>query len=257
MRQKIQKEWYEQWKLIQDNELSIFKDSIYPNTIDNFRNKAVLECGCGCGQHTSFIALYAKSITTVDLNSIEIAKKNNQEFNNITFIADDIANMNLRRKFDIVFSIGVIHHTENPEKTVKNLINHTKSGGKLILLVYSKEGNFLVEHLVEPFRKIFLIKMSRKKLFVLSKFITLLMYFPIYSIYLLPLKFLPYYEYFQYFRKLPFYRKSLNVFDKLNAPQVQFISKSRVIHWLTKDEFANIRVSAFNGVCWRISGTKL
>ncbi len=250
-------EWYEQWELLQCNELFLFEDWIYPVTLEDFRGKDVLECGCGGGQHTSFISPYAKSVTAVDLNTIEIAKERNKNFNNIDFLEGNIANMKLGRTFDIVFSIGVIHHTDNPEKTVQNLIEHTKSGGKLIMWIYSKEGNFLTEYLVDPIRTIFLTGLSRKSLLLLSQIITFLMYLPVYSIYSLPLNFLPYYEYFKNFRKLSFYRNSLNVFDKLNAPQTQFISKSRAMSWLTKDNFFPVHISAYNGVSWRICGVKL
>ncbi|MFH1790320.1 MAG: class I SAM-dependent methyltransferase [bacterium] len=257
MVQKKQKEWFEQWNLVQDNELFLFEDWISPTTLEDFRDKDVLECGSGGGQHTYFVAPYAKSICAVDLNAVEIAKKRNNKFNNIDFIEDDIANMKLEKKFDIVFSIGVIHHTDDPDKTVRNLIDHTKPSGKLIMWVYSKEGNFLVEHLVEPLRKIFLHKISRKKLLLLSQSVTALMYLPIYSLYMLPINFLPFYEYFQNFRKLSFYRNTLNVFDKLNAPQVQFINKSRAKSWLNDNEFTNIHLSPYKGVSWRISGIKL
>ena len=257
MKQEKQKEWYEQFDLFQCNELFLFKDWISPFTLEEFQGKDVLECGCGGGQHTSFISPYAKSVTAVDLNAIEIAKEKNKNFSNIAFIEDDIANIKLEKKFDIVFSIGVIHHTDNPERTVANLIEHTKSGGKLIMWVYSKEGNFLVEHLIELIRKIFLTNVQRKYLLLLSKVITFLMYFPIYSIYLLPLSFLPFYEYFKNFRKMSFIRNSMNAFDKLNAPQTQFISKSRAMNWLKEENFSNVQISAYKGVSWRISGVKL
>jgi len=250
-------EWYEQWELLQCNELFLFEDWISPATLEDFRDKDVLECGCGGGQHTSFISPYAESVTAVDLNTVEIAKERNKNFNNIDFLEDDIASMKLGKTFDIVFSIGVVHHTDDPDKTVQNLIEHTASGGKLILWVYSKEGNFLTEYLVEPIRKIFLTEMTRKSLLMLSKVITLVMYLPIYSIYLLPLGFLPFYEYFNNFRRLTFYRNALNVFDKLNAPQVQFIRKSRAINWLPRDQFSDVQLSAYKGVSWRICGVKL
>ena len=114
----------------------------------------------------------------------------------------------------------------------------------------------MVKNIVEPFRKIFLLKMNRKTLLRISGFVTALMYLPIYTIYLLPIGFLPFYEYFQNFRKLSFYRNKLNVFDKLNAPQVQFISYKRVKGWLSPDQFSNIQISKYKGVSWRISGIK-
>ncbi|HAY33069.1 MAG TPA: hypothetical protein DCY06_02945 [Bacteroidetes bacterium] len=254
--QSKQSEWSQQWTLLQDNELFLFKDWILPNTLEDFRNMEVLECGCGGGQHTSFIAPYAKSITSVDLNTTEIAKERNKDFSNIEFIENDIAKMDLGKKFDIVFSIGVVHHTDNPDLTFENMKRHTKSGGKTIVWVYSEEGNALVKYGVEPIRKVFLKNMNRKNLLGLSKFITGLLYIPVYTVYKLPLKFLPFYEYFDNFRKMSFERNTLNVFDKLNAPQVDFISKSRISNWFGNGDYSDVHINAYKGVSWSGSGIK-
>ncbi|MEO8445923.1 MAG: class I SAM-dependent methyltransferase [bacterium] len=254
--QSKQSEWSEQWTMLQDNELFLFKDWILPYTLEDFRDKAILECGCGGGQHTSFVAPYARSVTAVDLNTTEIAKQKNHEFKNIDFVEADIAKMDLQKKFDIVFSIGVIHHTDDPDATVENLKKHVKPGGKLIVWVYSEEGNGLVKHGVEPMRKMFLKNMSRKNLLGLSKITTALVCVPVYSVYLLPLKFLPFYEYFQNFRKMTFYRNTLNVFDKLNAPQVDFISRERIGRWFSKNEFSVVNILPYKGVSWSGSGVK-
>jgi len=241
--------------MFKDEETFLFKDWIWPNALDDFKGKEVLECGCGSGQHTALIAPYAKKVTAVDLNTVDIAAERNKEFGNIEFIEADIATMDLGKKFDIVFSIGVVHHTDNPDMTVENLKRHLKTGGKLILWVYSEEGNFLVKSVVDPIRKAFLRKISRKKLFTISRCITCLMYIPIYSIYRIPFRFLPYYEYFKNFRNMSFERNNLNVFDKLNAPQVDFISEARIKKWFDK-EFENVHISPYNGVSWRASGIK-
>lgn len=255
--QAKQQEWSDQWTLLQDDELFLFKDWIEPNKIEDFQGKDVLECGCGGGQHTSFIAPYANSITAVDLNTTEIAKERNKKFSNIEFIESDIASMSLGKEFDIVFSIGVIHHTDNPDATFRNIKKHVRKGGRLIVWVYSEEGNSIVKYLVEPVRKTFLKNMNRKSLLVLSKFITGLMYVPVYSVYLLPLKFLPFYEYFDNFRKMSFYRNTINVFDKLNAPQVDFISGERIKGWFDTNEFKDISITPYKGVSWRGSGTRI
>ena len=256
MQQKKQNEWHDQWSMLKDDELFLFKDWIYPVTLDDFKDKETLECGCGGGQHTSFVAPYVKHHTAIDLNTADIARERNKQFNNIEFAEADIATMNLNKQFDIVFSIGVIHHTDNPDQTVENMRKHVRPGGKMIVWVYSEEGNGMVKYGVEPIRKLFLKKMSRPGLLFLSKIITLIMYLPIYTIYILPFTFLPFYEYFQNFRKLSFYRNTLNVFDKLNAPQVDFISYERIKNWFPENEFTNISITPYKGVSWRGSATK-
>jgi len=254
--QNKQSEWSEQWTLLKDNELFLFKDWILPNTLEDFKDKEILECGCGGGQHTSFIAPFAKNITSVDLNTTDIAKERNKDFKNIDFVEADIAKMDLGKKFDIVFSIGVVHHTDEPDKTFENMKKHTKPGGKTIVWVYSEEGNSLVKYGVEPARKIFLKNMNRKNLLKLSKFTTAILYMPVYTLYKLPLKFLPFYEYFDNFRKMSFERNTLNVFDKLNAPQVDFISKKRISDWFNSEEYDDVNINAYKGVSWSGSGVK-
>ncbi|MGZ3899386.1 MAG: class I SAM-dependent methyltransferase, partial [Bacteroidia bacterium] len=148
--QKKQNEWHEQWSMLQDDELFLFKDWIYPLTLEDFKGKESLECGCGGGQHTAFVAPYAKHHTAVDLNTPDIAKERNKDKTNITYVEADIAKMDLQKQFDIVFSIGVVHHTDDPDATFENMRKHTKTGGRTVVWVYSKEGNWMVDNIVEP-----------------------------------------------------------------------------------------------------------
>ena len=256
MLQKKQSEWKKQWELLQDTEVFLFKDWIYPNTLEDFRDKTVLECGCGGGQHTDFIAPYAKHVTAVDLNTTSVATERNKSHSNIEFVEADIANMDLGRQFDVVFSIGVVHHTDFPDRTLANLERHVKPGGRLIIWVYSEEGNSLVRYGVEPMRKLLLTRVPRRALLALSQMITAMMYIPIHTVYRLPLRRLPFYEYFGNFRKMSFSRNVLNVFDKLNAPQVNFICRDRIERWF-QPNFVDAHISAYKRVSWRGTGTKM
>jgi SAM-dependent methyltransferase len=196
-------EWHQQWSMFRDDERFLFEDWIAPVKIEEFRDKDVLECGCGGGQHTAFVAPIARSITAVDLNTIDIARQRNAAYTNVRFVEADLGTMDLGRQFDIVFSIGVIHHTDNPDRSFERMFAHCKPGGRVIIWTYSAEGNALVRVLVEPARKLFLRHLPRSWLVWLARILTASMYPIVYSIYRLKaLRFLPYYEYFVNFRRL-------------------------------------------------------
>jgi SAM-dependent methyltransferase len=174
----------------------------------------------------------------------------------VTLVEGDIAAMNLGKQFDVVYSIGVLHHTDFPDASFKNIAKHCKPGGRVIVWVYSAEGNALNRWFVEPLKVAIVHKMPRKAVLLLAKVLTALVYIPVYSLYLLPLRFLPYYEYFENWRKLSFERNVLNVFDKLNAPQTWFITGERVQEWFSDREFTDVSITPYKGVSWRGSGTK-
>jgi SAM-dependent methyltransferase len=256
MAQPKQGEWAAQWSMMQDEERFLFDDWIWPSRLEDFRDKDVLEAGCGGGQHTALVAQVARSVTAVDLNTVEIARQRTLGYDNVRLVEADLAGMDLGRTFDIVFSIGVVHHTDDPDRTVRNLARHVAPGGRLVLWVYSQEGNALVRYLVEPLRRVLLTRLSRRSLLRLSRLITVALHLPVYTLYRLPLPFLPYYQYFGNFRRLGFARNTLNVFDKLNAPQVQLISRRRAQSWFDPDRFEEIHLSRYVGVSWRASGTR-
>ena len=253
-------EWHEQWSMHQDDELFLFEDWIKPLTLADFQGKKVLEAGCGGGQHSKWIAEQATSLTSVDLNTVDLAIARNKESKNIKFIEADIARMDLAEQFDIVICIGVIHHTDDPDLTFNNLYKHLKPNGTMVIWTYSAEGNALVRYGVEPLRKLFFRHLSRPLLNWVSKLITLLVAIPVHTIYRLPfLRFLPYYDYFVNFRKLSFSRNNLNVFDKLNAPQTKFTTRRKCAEWFSPQRFdqESISIKPYAGVSYSLVGTKL
>lgn len=257
--QSRQSEWSEQWSMFQDNERFLFEDWIKPATLADLAGRDVLECGCGGGQHTLFMAEMAKSVTAVDLNTVEIAKRRVAHLNNVSFVEGDLARMDLGRQFEVVICIGVIHHTDDPTATFENLFRHCKPGGRVIIWTYSAEGNELVRFLVEPIRKAILRFLPRPALKSISAAITALLYPFVYSVYLLPAaKVLPYYEYFANFRRLSFGRNLLNVFDKLNAPQTHFTTRAKCGEWFNTDRFDadSIAITPYVGVSYSLVGVK-
>jgi SAM-dependent methyltransferase len=249
-------QWEWQWHAFYDNNQWLFTEWIKPNTLEDFRGKDVLDCGCGGGQHINFVSPYAKSVTGVDFNALSAARKYTAQLPNVTLIEADLAEMDLGKQFDIVYCIGVLHHTDSPERTFRNIAKHCKPGGKVIVWVYAHEGNFWNRTLLEWVKRVLLLKLPRSINLGVAHVLTALLYIPIYTIYLLPLKFLPFYEYFQNWRTLGYQRNLLNVFDKLNAPQTWFISEAQIKSWFDDQNFENVHISPYKGISWRGSGTK-
>jgi SAM-dependent methyltransferase len=252
-------EWHDQWSLFQDDERFLFEEWIAPLTLEDFRGKTVLEMGCGGGQHTGFMAAVAASVVAVDLNTVDIARERTRSLTNVELVEADIAALDLGRQFDVVYCVGVIHHTDDPDRTFESLYRHCRPGGTIVVWTYSAEGNALVRFVVEPLRKVFLRRLPRRVLAWLSGAITAALYPPVHTIYRVEaLRALPYFEYFRNFRRLGFQRNLLNVFDKLNAPQTRFTTRQTCERWFSRERFepSSISIRPYAGVSYSLVGRK-
>lgn len=253
--QAPQGEWAYQWERYEDDVSWLFKDWIAPNTLESFAGKTVLDAGCGPGHHTRLVARHAARVVALDLNTAGIAKERLAGLKNVETAEGDIAAWDRGERFDVVYSVGVVHHTADPDKTVAHLVSLLKPGGRLILWVYAAEGNFLNRFLLEPFKAALVRFLPRPLVAGLAHLMTLGLYPPVHTLYRLPLPFLPFFEYFGNFRRLDYRRNFLNVFDKLNAPTTHFIARARAERWTTG--LTDTHLSPYVGVSWRVSGTRL
>jgi SAM-dependent methyltransferase len=252
-------EWNAQWSLFEDRERFLFEEWIAPARIEDLAGKHVLECGCGGGQHTAMVAPVAASVTAVDRNTTALAQERNRGLTNVVWLDDDAATMDLGRQFDVVLCVGVIHHTDDPDRTFANLYAHCAPGGLMVLWTYSSEGNALFRWVVEPSRRLLFRHLSPRALLMTSRLLTAFLYPVVHTVYRQDaLRFLPYFEYFRNFRRLSFQRNLLNVFDKLNAPQTYLTSRAKCEEWFSPERFepGSVSIRRYAGVSYSLVGVK-
>ncbi len=122
-----------------------------PNVVnfDGYRDKRVLEVGCGVGIDLVRFARGGAVVTGVDLaeTSIGLAQKNFEHHNLPgTFLLGNGEELEFEdNSFDMVYAHGVIQYTADPQKVVNELHRVVKPGGEVIMMVYNRRSwlNFL------------------------------------------------------------------------------------------------------------------
>jgi SAM-dependent methyltransferase len=105
----------------------------------------VLECGCGTGQLTNFLAVANRTVIGTDLcmNSLKLAKEF-REKNGLD--RAHFFQMNLFRpcfrpmSFDLVISNGVLHHTSDPSLGFQSIASLVRPGGYIVVGLYDRYG---------------------------------------------------------------------------------------------------------------------
>lgn len=101
--------------------------------IDSFieKDKKILEVGSGKGIDTRYMRSKGADVTAVDL-SPENARLSGG-------ICMDAENLDFPdESFDIVYSFGVLHHTPDTQKAIKEVYRVLKPKGKAIIMLYHK-----------------------------------------------------------------------------------------------------------------------
>ncbi|KKR75681.1 MAG: hypothetical protein UU20_C0048G0005, partial [Parcubacteria group bacterium GW2011_GWE2_40_8] len=150
-----------------------FKGWIYPLTSGDFKGKIVLDAGCGMGRNSYWPLNWgAEKVVSFDYDkrSVEAARKVLSKFSNSEVMFKSIYEIDWRNYFDITFSIGVIHHLNNPSLAIDNLVKSLKPGGVFLAWVYSLEGNEWIVRFVNPIRKYLTSKLPLALVHLLSYF---------------------------------------------------------------------------------------
>jgi len=237
-----------------------FLDWVSPLKKEFFKNKKILDAGCGTGVQSYFMGKFGGKCFSVDISqSVDVACEKNKNMKNNHVIQSDILNLPFKTKFDLVYCMGVLNHVPDPKGGIQQLIKHVKKDGFLILKVYSKEGNYFTINIIEKIMKKFARFIPRFVLKMICYVISLLLSIIIYLAYI-PLnkvkglsfitKNLPYNDYFLYISKYSLKLKQCIIYDVLSAPEVHYFSQNDLEELLKGLEIVSIKGGEF--LSWRV-----
>lgn len=132
-----------------EHSVELIRTRLKANGFDNayFSDKVCFDGGCGTGRFSIAMAeMGARHVVAADLGeeSLEMAKKmaHQYQLHNIEFVKQDITDLRHWDKdyFDFVASNGVLHHTLEAERGIREHYRITKKGGTFWLYLYGDGG---------------------------------------------------------------------------------------------------------------------
>jgi len=120
-----------------------------------YKNKRVLEIGCGIGTDGTEFIKKGAFYTGVDIShaSIEIFRKrcevlnlNKKKYKLICMNAENISNLE-EKKYDLIYSFGAIHHSPNMKKIFNQIYKLSNKKTEIKIMLYAKNSykNLMLE----------------------------------------------------------------------------------------------------------------
>jgi SAM-dependent methyltransferase len=239
-------------------------DWFQPLSVGDIRGSRVLEMGCGNGSLMVHVLRWSPQwLDGIDLGAAVVSAERNLRtsgFSNWSLKQDDLTTFT-SDGYDIVYSIGVLHHLGDPRFGFESVVRNTRPGGRFHCWVYAREGNALVIRLVDPIRRVaaqlpwWVTKYSLAAplafpYFLYAKLLAALPRWPF-------LRMLPLYEYSLWIAKREFAFFRHVAFDQLVARQTVYLDRATIESWLEGNERVvpqTAYVIMRNGNSWRFGG---
>ncbi len=218
----------------------------------DWSGKKFLDVGCGMGRNSYWPMKYgASSGTAVDVDdrSLKSARQTLAPFKDMHIENCSAYELPWTCEFDIVFSVGVIHHLEFPEKALKKMVQCCKKNGKVVIWVYGRENNGWLLWGLNPARKLLLSHLPIKVVHALS-------ILPAALLWVMLRMGLNQLEYFRLLRTFKFSHLRSIVFDQMLPRIANYWRKDEVRTFMEQAGLTQVDLIWVNEMSWAACGRK-
>ena len=252
----------EQWTRFTTNEGfygsgALFEDIcgplLAPHEVQGLRTADI---GSGTGRIVRMLlAAGAAHVVAVEPSAaIDVLRRNVAEFGDRVECVQEVGeNIPRGRDFELIVSIGVLHHIPEPTPVVKAAYDALRPGGRLLVWLYGREGNGLYLAMTSPIR-IVTTRLSHGGVLALARAFTAALAPYVWLCQRLPLPLAGYFA--NVFGRMERNKQVLIVYDQLRPAYARYYSRSEAVALLIDAGFAKVHVHHRHGYSWTVIGTK-
>jgi SAM-dependent methyltransferase len=231
-----------------------WRDWVEPLTPDDFAGKRILDAGCGLAGFAEYALKWGASHAVgADLSeAVDAAQA--RVGDDVDLVQADLHRLPFEeRSFDIVYSIGVLHHLPDPERGFASIAKMARPGGLVFAWVYGRENNGWIVYGLNPLRRHLLSRLPRwvtKWLIALPATAVLWPFVKLAN----RVRNMPYGDYLRWLGQRDFEFSHGVVFDHLFAPTSHYIRREELEQWLQRAGLEPVSITWRNRNSWRVLG---
>jgi SAM-dependent methyltransferase len=218
----------------------------------DWQGKLFLDVGCGMGRNSFWALKYGAAAGVaidIDERTLESARRNLDPFPTVRVIKTSIYELSFKDHFDLVFSIGVVHHLEHPERALERMARAVKPGGNVLIWVYGRENNGWLVMVLNPLRRMLFSRLPIQLTHHLSIYPTVLLWVAL-KLGIRPI------EYLRLIAKFDFRHLRAIVFDHMLPRIAHYWPRETVARMMTEAGLEDVRLIWVNQMSWSAIGRR-
>lgn len=252
----------DQWTHFQDNDgyygsVALLQDTFGPLLdIEEVRGKRVAEIGSGTGRIVDMLLRAgAEQVFALEpSDAFDVLVRNLATHGGrVECLRATGEHLPADRQFDLVVSIGVLHHIPDPAPVVRAAYASLRPGGRMVVWLYGHEGNASYLALVKPLRAV-TARLGHRPVLMAARLLTLILAPYIWLCRWLPLPLRGYFT--RVFAHMSPEKRVLIVYDQLRPAYAKYYTRDEALALLESAGFVSVVAAHRHGYSWTVSGTK-